>query len=128
MNALMPQSHAHPGPVLIIEDDHDLRVSVRNLLEDEGYEVLTAANGKSGLELLQATTPKPCLIILDLMLPIMDGWHFASEVRKRPELASIPLLIMSAFRQPAPPPNTVGFLPKPVQLDVLLRYVAQYCD
>ncbi len=127
MNALMPQSHAHASPVMVIEDDHDLRVSVRNLLEDEGYEVLTAANGRSALELVQASSPKPCLIILDLMLPIMDGWHFATELRKRPDLAAIPLLIMSAFRQP-PPPDAVGFLPKPVELDVLLRYVGEYCD
>src|SRR5205807_4176042 len=86
------------GTVLLVEDDHDIRVSLRALLEGEGYNVLTATSGRSALDALQSTTPTPRLIILDLRLPVMDGWDFVAHVRRVPELAPIPLVVMSAAR------------------------------
>jgi CheY-like chemotaxis protein len=113
--------------VLLVEDDHDIRVSIRSLLEDRGYAVLTVADGRSALDLLLRTTPSPSLIILDLMLPVMDGWHFVEHVREHDELATIPIVIMSAWRGRPPPPGAVGVLSKPVNVPALLRLVADHC-
>jgi two-component system, OmpR family, response regulator CpxR len=113
--------------VLLVEDDHDIRVGVRNLLEDRGYKVLTATNGRGALELLASVDPKPSLILLDLMLPVMDGWHFAAQVRAQHPLAAIPIAIMSAFEDPPPPAGVVAFLKKPVRDDQLLQLVETYC-
>ena len=113
--------------VLLIEDDHDTRVSIRSLLEDRGYDVLTVADGRSALELLHHNLPLPSLIILDLMLPVMDGWHFADHVQKCDELATIPIVIMSAWRERPPPPGAVGVLHKPVNIGALLQLVADHC-
>lgn len=116
------------GTILVVEDDHDIRVGVRMLLEDEGFRVLTVTDGRSALELLERAPEPPRLILLDLMLPVMDGWHFAKLVRKRPRLAGIPIVIMSAYEDPPPPEGVVGFIKKPVNADLLLRLVAPYCD
>jgi CheY-like chemotaxis protein len=113
--------------VMVVEDDHDTRVSLRYLLEEEGYIVLTATDGHSALELLESRAVKPCLILLDLMLPVMDGWHFATHLRERPALSDIPIVIMSAFREPPPPEGIVGFLHKPINAESLLKLVENYC-
>ena len=114
--------------VMVVEDDHDIRVSVRALLEDEGFRVVTVTDGKSALDLLERTPQKPSLIILDLMLPVMDGWHFAARLRARPQLADIPIVIMSAYEDPPPPEGVVGFIRKPIDADALLKLVSSHCD
>jgi len=126
---------AHPlqsrGTILVIEDDHDIRVSVRNVLEDEGYTVITVTNGRSALDVLEraaAVGDLPRLIILDLMLPVMDGWHFADRLREDPQLGSLPILIMSAYEDPPPPKGVVGFVKKPVDIEALLRCVSESCE
>jgi CheY-like chemotaxis protein len=116
------------GTILVIEDDHDIRVGVRALLEDEGFRVLTVTDGRSALEILEHTPEAPCVILLDLMLPVMDGWRFAELLRKSPRFAVIPIVIMSAYEDPPPPEGVVGFIKKPVNAEVLLRLVAPYCD
>ncbi|HEY1586809.1 MAG TPA: response regulator [Polyangia bacterium] len=116
------------GTILVIEDDHDIRVGVRALLEDEGFRVLTVTDGRSALEILERTPEAPCVILLDLMLPVMDGWRFAELLRKSPRFAVIPIVIMSAYEDPPPPEGVVGFIKKPVNAEVLLRLVAPYCD
>jgi CheY-like chemotaxis protein len=113
--------------VLLVEDDHDVRVSVRSLLEDEGYVVLTVADGRSALELLQQRLPRPSLIILDLLLPLMDGWHVVARLRQNDELAQIPIVILSAWRELVPPPGAVGVLHKPFDAHALLQLVAEHC-
>jgi len=126
---------AHPlqsrGTILVIEDDHDIRVSVRNVLEDEGYTVITVTNGRSALDVLEraaAVGDLPRLIILDLMLPVMDGWHSADRLREDPQLGSLPILIMSAYEDPPPPKGVVGFVKKPVDIEALLRCVSESCE
>ena len=114
--------------VLLVEDDHEIRVSVRNLLEDEGYRVLTATNGRTALEMLARSEVKPSLILLDLMLPVMDGWRFAERLRAIPELADIPIAVVSAYDEPPAPPGIVGFLRKPLRDTTLLELVDAYCD
>ena len=127
MNALQHHPFESRSTVLLVEDDHDIRVSVRNLLEDEGYKVLTATNGRSALTLLERADPKPSLILLDLMLPVMDGWTFAAELRLRPDLSKIPIMVVSAFTEPPPPP-AVAYLKKPIPQERLLQLVERYCE
>lgn len=126
--AVQPHAFESRSTILVVEDDHDIRVSVRNLLEDEGYRVLSVTNGRIALDLLERADPAPSLIILDLMLPVMDGWQFAERLRARPRLADIPIVIMSAYDHPPPPKGTVGFVKKPVDTDLLLGVVDRYCD
>lgn len=114
------------GCVLVIEDDHDVRVAVRQALEDEGYRVQSATDGRRALELLEQTAPLPDLILLDLMMPGMDGWDFATRLRSSPRLRSIPVVIMSAFDE-LPPPGVVAFLQKPLKFEALMELVEQHC-
>src|SRR6476659_218305 len=81
--------------LLLVKDDPSIRATLAEMLEDEGYAVSTATNGREALELLRRNAP-PDLILLDLMMPIMDGWEFRVEQRADPVLAGIPLLAMSA--------------------------------
>ena len=83
------------GPVLIIEDDPDIRSSLATLVEFEGYPSVTAPDGRVALEILRGT-PRPRLILLDLMMPGMDGWELHARLRADPELASIPLAVITA--------------------------------
>lgn len=130
MSAAAARIHAFESreTVMVIEDDHDIRVSVRTLLEDEGFRVITVTDGKSALAMLESAREMPCLIILDLMLPVMDGWNFAERLRTRPRLVDIPIVIMSAYEHPPPPKGIVGFLKKPVDADALLQLVSSYCE
>jgi CheY-like chemotaxis protein len=113
--------------ILVVEDDHDTRVSLRYLLEEEGYQVLTAPDGASAYDLLRTTSPKPCIILLDLMLPVMNGWNFAERVRLRPELKQIPIVVMSAFQDPPPPPGVAAFCRKPLDVEKLLHLLQAHC-
>src|SRR5436190_19142440 len=81
------------APVLIIEDDPDTRDALGELLSGEGYEVATAADGQEGLRRLGAP-PRPCLVLLDLMLPAMDGFEFRVRQLEDPELAAIPVIVL----------------------------------
>lgn len=128
MNALATHPFESRSTVMVIEDDHDIRVSVRALLEDEGYKVLTVTNGLSALSMLERAAELPSLILLDLMLPVMDGWHFAARMRLNPRLANIPVVIMSAYEDPPPPEGVLGFLKKPVDDEALLRVVSAHCN
>jgi CheY-like chemotaxis protein len=108
-------------PILVVEDDLDARESLRDILHDEGYAVHTAADGQEALGVL-ARIPLPCVILLDLMMPGMNGWDFLDALGDA--LGEIPVVIVSAYQAPA------GFpvLPKPVDLDELLRVVEKYCS
>ncbi len=82
--------------ILIVEDADDLRAIMGELLEEEGYEVIGAENGREALDRLASTEPLPRLILLDLMMPQMDGYEFRAEQRKHPRLSAIPVLLMTA--------------------------------
>lgn len=84
------------GPILVIDDDGDLRALMAELLEQRGYLVATAADGQEALDLM-GREPLPCLIILDLMMPGMDGWEFRTRQRADPRLRGIPILILSGI-------------------------------
>ena len=82
------------APVLIIEDDPDTRAALGELLSGEGYEVATAADGQEGLR-RPGPPPRPCLVLLDLMLPTMDGFEFRLRQLEDPALAAIPVIVFS---------------------------------
>ena len=128
MNALRTHPFESRSTILVVEDDHDIRVSMRALLEDEGYKVVTVTNGLAALSALERSAELPSLILLDLMLPVMDGWHFADRIRLNPRLANIPIVIMSAYEDPPPPEGILGFIKKPVNTDVLLSVVSAHCE
>jgi CheY-like chemotaxis protein len=83
-------------PVLVVEDDPDLREMMEQLLHLEGFAPLTAPNGREALNLLDAGAPVK-VILLDLMMPVMDGWEFRRQQRANPKLAHIPVVVMSAI-------------------------------
>lgn len=118
------------GKVLIVEDDTDLRDALSQILEDEGYRVGCAEHGLDALERLRDGT-RPCLILLDLTMPVMNGWQFRAEQRQDPELASIPVVVISAGANLAEQLQSLGvhdYLRKPIQLGQLLATVRRYCE
>jgi CheY-like chemotaxis protein len=112
--------------ILIVEDDADIRESLTVALEWEGFEVFSAANGREGIEAL-AVLPAPCLILLDLMMPVMNGWEFAAALGTEPRLATIPIVVVSAFSERGEAIAAKAFLSKPIALDLLLDLAERYC-
>ena len=104
--------------VLIIDDDEATRIALQSKLEEENFLVFTAENGQEGLEKL-ALIPKPILIILDLMMPIMDGWEFLEMRKKDPSVARIPVMVISSFFDQAKNIKADDFIKKPVDLNLL---------
>ena len=113
--------------VLVVEDDNDLRESICAVLQDAGYSSRSAENGEVALE--QARAERPCVILLDLMMPIMNGWEFRSEQLRDPKLSSIPVIIMTADGRAGEKARTLhaDYLRKPITLDALLHLVDDYC-
>ena len=124
----MNTGHGARRLILVVEDNQDLRDAVCAVLEDEGYPVRGAANGRQALEAL-AKGPVPCLMLLDLMMPVMDGWQVleALPVEAAPA-ARFPIIVLSAARdRDARHPQVRRSLAKPVRIDVLLEAVQEYC-
>jgi CheY-like chemotaxis protein len=114
-------------PVLIVEDDADLREMMAQLLTLEGYAAQTVANGRDALTYLEQGN-HPDLILLDLMMPIMDGWEFRRRQRDNPDLAHVPVVVLSALdHSRAVDLGGAAFLKKPLDFDRLLELVRRYC-
>lgn len=116
--------------VLVVEDNLELRELYRWLMESEGYIPLTASNGAEALEIMKKysghVSSSFCLIILDLMMPVMDGWEFLEKRALDPELASVPVVVCSAVRDDFP--VNVDMIPKPINIDHLLAKAEQHCS
>ena len=117
---------ARPIEVLLVEDDEDLRDAMTDTLSDAGYTCVSAGNGLEALEWLSEAPEPPRLILLDLMMPVMDGWQFRKERQKSPELLAIPLVVLCASVNFAGEKD-VECLQKPPQLPVLLALLERYC-
>lgn len=114
--------------VLIIDDSFDHQELLRLLLEGEGYQVVAALNGQEALDTIAKMASLPSLILLDLMMPVMDGFAFRANQLRMPALAKIPVIIMSASGQTEEQLkdlNASGFLKKPMDIEVLLRMAAK---
>jgi CheY-like chemotaxis protein len=118
--------------ILLVEDDDSLRNIVAELLEQEGYVVREAANGQAALDVLSSHEQGawPCVILLDLMMPLMNGFEFRERQLQAPALAAIPVVIFSANGPPQARVTELrasGELKKPIHLDDLIREVERYC-
>jgi CheY-like chemotaxis protein len=115
--------------VMVVEDDRAVRETLQELLEDEGYQVRPAANGREALDRLQSGARQPRLILLDLRMPVMDGWQFRAEMTRDPVLSAIPVVVMSAdagLERKVAGLEVAAVLAKPVPLDRLLDTVHQF--
>jgi CheY-like chemotaxis protein len=115
--------------ILIVEDDLDVAQSVAEVLAISGYCTAIAANGREALDHLR-TNDRPDLILLDMMMPVMDGWQFRQEQRTLPALAAIPVVIVTAdgdARAKAALIEAAGYVVKPVTIDSLLDEVERVC-
>jgi DNA-binding response OmpR family regulator len=115
--------------VLIVEDDADLRNSLAELLALRGFKVVTVEDGREALDTL-ASGLSPCLIILDLMLPIVNGWEFRSQQLADPRFSGIPTIILSGVNDleaESQRLQAIAFVPKPLDIDFLFKTVEQYC-
>ncbi|NOK17166.1 response regulator [Corallococcus carmarthensis] len=113
--------------ILVVEDDFYIREAVRELLEDEGHTVDCAENGAQGLAMLEGMQPLPDVILLDLMMPVKDGFQFRSEQRADDRFADIPVVVMSADPQLDSRKDLLearAYLRKPVDMDQLLDAAA----
>lgn len=125
-----PGSFQVRGPILIVDDDPDLRELMSDLLASHGYAVETAADGQEALDYLHSSRASPSLIILDLMMPRMDGWEFREHQRADPELARIPVVVFSGvhdLERCTRDIAAVEILPKPIDIDRLHRTLRRHC-
>ena len=111
--------------ILVVEDDEDAREAMVALLQMKGYRAVSAGNGQEALDYLHEA-PVPDLIILDLWMPVMDGWEFRAEQIKDPRLKGVPVIVVTALSD-RDDVDANEVIIKPVDVDRLLTSVSQYC-
>jgi CheY-like chemotaxis protein len=112
--------------ILVVEDDERIQRLVELVLRGEGYSVLQAGDGRQALDLIDSA--RPDLVLLDLMLPVLDGWALRERLRQRPTTSDIPIILMSAVRnlpETARQLDVADYLSKPFEIDDLVRSVRQ---
>lgn len=117
------------GRILLIEDDADLRDALSQILRDEGYEVVGAANGRDAIDRLRGGQ-RVDVILLDLTMPVMNGWQFRAEQREDPLLSRIPVIVISAGNDLSAQMPVLGleeYIRKPIRLETLLDSLARHC-
>lgn len=120
---------AGDATVLIIDDAEDVRVALTELLDDEGFSAKTAGDGGEALDLLLGGF-RPCVILLDLMMPGMNGWDFRAEQMRIPELADIPVAVLSASFNAQTTLAKLGdieFFAKPAPTSEIIAFVKRHC-
>ncbi len=117
--------------VLIVEDDPDIRETIEQVLADHDVPATTAENGAIALQRLQtADEPPPCVILLDMMMPVMDGREFRTRQQADPALRGIPVVVLSAHvtgDRAAEEMGVDGYLKKPCDLETLLATIGRFC-
>ena len=113
--------------ILVVEDNDDVREMMTVTLQLEGHDVSTAVNGRDALDKLRAGE-RPCVILLDLMMPVMNGWEFRRAIEGDPILKSVPVVIVSAATaELLHKTDAAAYLPKPLDMDQLLDVVGGFC-
>jgi len=117
------------APVLVVEDNAEVRQALVALLEAEGYHVAEAVDGVSALRLLRTGAVQPCLIVLDLMMPRMSGWDFRMEQSSDLRLAGIPVVVVSAdpLASQAERMGAAAVLSKPADPEQFLELIGRHC-
>ena len=111
--------------ILLVEDDADINATLREMLEEEGYEVRAVPNGRAALDALEQL-PAPCLVLLDVEMPRMDGYDFLDHLRRDARHSEDPVVVVTASRRT--PPEAAEVLHKPFDFEVLLDTVERYCS
>ena len=117
--------------ILIVDDDGDLREALSEILRDEGYDVAGAAHGGEALDRLRGDFHRPALILLDLTMPVMNGWQFRAEQRRDPDLSDIPVVVLFAgdhLPEQMGPLGLQEYVRKPIELDHLLAAIGRHCS
>jgi CheY-like chemotaxis protein len=111
--------------VLIVDDEVVIRDAIAAVLRGEGYEVTTATNGQEGLA--RALSARPDVVLVDMMMPVMDGEEMSRRLQEDPEMREVPIVVMSAVHRSLRELtfNHAAFLPKPFDLDTLLETIAE---
>lgn len=128
MRSINAMGYVHPT-ILLIDDHEDIRDGLEVVLRQEGYGVETAANGREALDRLRAGF-RPCIIMMDLMMPIMTGYEFRKEQLTYPELKDIPLIVYSGvtnMRDSAPQLQAAAYAEKPMEVDRIIALVRHHC-
>jgi CheY-like chemotaxis protein len=113
--------------ILVVDDDADIREVLSEVLIESGHDVMTASNGLEGLQILRDGW-SPCMVLLDLMMPVMDGYLFLEEARNDPALASIPITVITAGRQvDIQRLEGATLVAKPIRLPALMSLIAKSC-
>jgi CheY-like chemotaxis protein len=113
--------------ILIVEDDEAIRDILTFALESRGYSVFTAANGEEGLQIARNLN-RPCLILLDLMMPILDGWAFAKIIESDPVMGKSPIVVVTASCESAEPIHFKEILHKPIDVHKLYSVAGKYAN
>ena len=120
---------AGQATVLVIDDAEDVCVALTELLEEEGFAATTARDGREALDLLLGGL-RPCAILLDLMMPGMNGWDFRAEQMRVPEFATIPVAVLSASynaKSTLAQFGDVEFIAKPAPTSAIIAFVKRHC-
>jgi CheY-like chemotaxis protein len=112
--------------VLVVEDEDELRDMIREALELNGYQVVAVPEGREALDAMDRVE-HVCLVLLDLLMPGMNGWDFFAELCRRPQHAHVPVVVHSSMPNRAPA-GVARVIRKPIVLERLLSLVAEYCD
>ena len=112
--------------ILVIEDEPEISSTLKSLLELEGYPTTLAENGKVALELLHKM-PRPCLILVHLLMPVMNGQEFLDAVSHEVSIATIPVCVVSGVADRPKLPSKISFIKKPTDFDALLKMVNLFC-
>lgn len=113
--------------ILIVEDDYGIRDALTTALVGEGYTVKAAANGLEALKLIATLDKDPCVVLLDLMMPVMNGWEFLAECERKALLPNVPILVISAVGKAIHFARRVKFIAKPIELEDLLELCSENC-
>ncbi|MGD0530337.1 MAG: response regulator [Polyangiaceae bacterium] len=119
--------------ILVVDDDQAIRETLVEVLEEGGCHAVGAANGAQAMDLLerQPRDRRTCLILLDLMMPVMDGPTFRQEQLRKADLADIPVVVITAFQDAAANQgsmNATEILIKPLQITDIMRVAKQFCE
>jgi CheY-like chemotaxis protein len=123
----------NPAPhdvVFVVEDDPDTREALAEFVQALGHVVVAVENGKEALDLLRSKRFEPCVILLDIMMPVMNGWEFLAERRADRRLSAIPVVVISAdptAQARGTGPDVAEFLKKPIEIGVLSETLARHC-
>lgn len=111
--------------VLVVEDHNDSREMLEEFLTEEGFTVESAVNGLQALERL-LRPPRPDVVLLDLMMPVMTGWDLMARVEKEPSLWGLPVIVVSGAGSTRPVPRgIIASIPKPLDLNLLMETLAR---